>query len=368
MRLPRNVDRWIGSYLFTEDKKVAWQDGDDLDIYIAICDHWEPECYGASYDEAVRRVHRWRDEYPRLFEQYRDVDGKPPQYTFFFPQDEYHPRYLDDIRPVCEAGFGDVDVHLHHDNDTAEQLWEKLESFRETLFHTHGLLRKDPITGEIVYGFIHGNWALCNSLPDGSLCGVNDELTVLRETGCYADFTLPSAPSQAQIPTINSIYYAKDISGQCASHAKGIRARAGQLPPDEHLLMIQGPLTLDWSRFKKRLMPGIENGDVHGGRPATLERLKLWIQAGVYVAGQPNHRFIKLYSHGCKDDNIDTLLGKPMQDFYASLEEYCREYHNLRVHYVTAWEMAQKVHELEQPEIALNMSKKDSETPVPNRL
>ena len=54
-----------------------------------------------------------------------------------------------------------------------------------------------PWTGErseVGYAFIHGNWSLCNSRPDGRYCGVNNELDVLRETGCYADFTLPSAP------------------------------------------------------------------------------------------------------------------------------------------------------------------------------
>lgn len=344
----RNMQYWVKSYALPREPKPQLATDDRVDLFIAICDHWEPECYGASHETALHRVQRWREEYRPLFEQFRDVNDRPPQYTFFFPQDEYHPAYLDGIKPLCEAGFGDVDVHLHHEDDTAEQLRDKLNEFRETLYHRHGLLRKDPQTGEIVYGFIHGNWALCNSRPDGHCCGVDQELTVLLETGCYADFTLPSAPSPTQTSTINSIYYAQDKPGQRKSHDTGIRARVGQLPIEDHLLMIQGPLTLDWGRRKFGLIPRIENGDLHGGRPGNLDRLQLWIDSGVCVAGQPQWRFIKLHTHGCKDENIDTLLGEPMQNFYRDLQSFREQNPQYKVHFVTAWEMAQLVHQAER--------------------
>jgi hypothetical protein len=106
-------------------------------------------------------------EYPQRFARFADADGRPPQHTFFFPQDEYRPEYLDELAALCRQGYGDVDVHLHHDGDTADSLRAKLEGFRDTLHDRHGLLRIDPETGRLVYGFIHGNWALCNSRPDG---------------------------------------------------------------------------------------------------------------------------------------------------------------------------------------------------------
>ncbi|WP_437224700.1 hypothetical protein SH661x_003743 [Planctomicrobium sp. SH661] len=343
----RQMQYWIGSYAFPSEPRPQWHPDDEVDVFIAVCDHWEPRCYDASDSQAIERVQRWREEYPQLFSQFLDVNGRPPQHTFFFPEDEYRPEYLDGIRPLIEAGFGDVDVHLHHHNDTADQLREKLERFRETLYDRHGLLRRDPLTGEIVYGFIHGNWALCNSRPDRCLCGVDAELTVLQETGCYADFTLPSAPSATQTSTINSIYYAKDIPGQAKSHDRGIRARVGQAPPADHLLMIQGPLLPDWSNRRFGVIPRIENGDLHGGRPGSLRRLNLWMQAGVHVAGRLDWRFIKLHTHGCKDDNINTLLGEPMQKFHRDLGAFHRQHPNFRFHYVTAWEMAQLVHQAE---------------------
>ncbi len=316
-------------------------------VFIAICDHYEPEVGRPPKHVSIERVDRWVEEYPRLFGGFRDENGRRPQHTFFFPQDEYAPEYLDRLAVLCEAGYGDVDIHLHHDGDTADRLREKLESFRETLYHRHGLLRRDPVSGEIVYGFIHGNWALCNSRLDGRWCGVDQELTVLQETGCYADFTMPSAPSDTQTATMNSIYYARDLPGKRKSHDRGIRAAVGQPAPADHLLMVQGPLLFDWCNRKIGLMPRIENGDIHAGRPATWRRLQLWLKAGVHVAGKPNWKFVKLHTHGCQDGNIDTLLGPQMQAFHTDLARHAAEDSNFRYHYVTAWEMAQLVHQAE---------------------
>lgn len=316
-------------------------------IFIAVCDHFEPEWGKPDKQESLNRVHRWRDEYPQLFEQFRDSSGRPPQHSFFFPQDEYAPEYLDCLATLCEAGFGDVDVHLHHDHDTAEGLTEKLVEFRDTLFHRHGLLRRDPDSGEIKYGFIHGNWALCNSRPDGRWCGVDNEIDILRETGCYADFTMPSAPSDTQTSIINSIYYATNRPGERKSHNCGQLATVGETSPTESLLMIQGPLTLDWSRRKWGLFPKIENSDIHAGRPAAIHRLDQWLHAGVQVAGQPNWTFIKLHTHGCKDGNIDTWLGPEMQTFHANLADWAAARDSVKYHYVTAYEMANLVHQAE---------------------
>lgn len=353
----KNLQYWVGSYYFPSETVAAVPSDQPIDVFLAICDHWEPQCYGAPFNQAMDRVHRWVHEYPKQFGKFRDFNGRPPQHSFFFPQDEYRPEYLDQLAQLCAEGYGDVDIHLHHSHDTAEALREKLESFRDTLFHRHGLLRRHPDTNEIVYGFIHGNWALCNSRPDGLWCGVDQELTILRETGCYADFTLPSAPNFCQTSTINSIYYARDIAGQRKSHDKGIRSRVGQSSPEDHLLMIQGPLSLNWRMRKKGIVPTIENGDLIAGRPPTWERFQEWLRVGVHVAGRPNWKFVKLHTHGCKDGNIDMLLGPEMKAFHAELAAQCQKNPLMRLHYVTSWEMARLVHKAEKGETATNLSK-----------
>jgi hypothetical protein len=353
----RGLDRWVPAYLFpmrvTPDVML---DEGPVDVFLAICDHYEPEWGHASKDEALARVERWCRDYPRRFAEFRDVDGRRPRHTFFFPQDQYRPEYIDALAELCRDGFGEFDIHLHHHDDTPEGLEEKLSVFRDVLFHRHGVLRRDPVTGKIVYGFIHGNWALNNSRRDRRWCGVDHEIPILLKTGCYADFTLPSAPSDTQTRTINSIYYAADCPGRCKSHDRGTLAAVGKAPPDDSLLMIQGPLTFDASRKKFGLLPRIENADLTLKHPPSLRRLQVWLNAGVQVQGQPGWRFIKLHTHGCKRDNMDMLLGEPMQLFHHELAELNRLQPNFRFHYVSAWEMAQLVHRAERREILPNFA------------
>ena len=240
---------------------------------------------------------------------------------------------------LCRAGYGEVEVHLHHDNDTADNLRRTLVSFKTTLSGRHGLLCRDKTTGEVCYGFIHGNWALDNARCDGRWCGVNNELDVLRETGCYADFTLPSAPSETQTRTVNRIYWAVDDPSRPKSHDTGVELGAGE-PPANGLLMIQGPLGLDWGRRRWGVLPGVENANLQKSQPPDGRRLDLWLRAGVKVAARPNWYFVKLHTHGVNEPNQDVLLGEPMVRLHRALRERAERDANFRYHYVTAREMA----------------------------
>ncbi len=189
---------------------------------------------------------------------------------------------------LCRQGFGEVEVHLHHDNDTEEGLRGQLLAFKEMLAARHGLLARHRITEELGFAFIHGNWALCNSRPDGKHCGVNSELEVLRSTGCFADYTFPSAPHATQTPTINSIYYAWDRPGRPRSADRGVVAGHGPMP-EKSLLLIQGPLLLDWNSRKWGLFPRVENGCLQASQPPSMGRLAAWMRGS---AGSPASRLV----------------------------------------------------------------------------
>ena len=316
-------------------------------VFICVADHFEPMWKCAPRHVQEDRLERWEKGYPNLAEGIRDVRGRPPQHTFFYPAEAYQAFHLDRIAGICRQGLGDVEVHLHHDDDTSEQLRETLESFCESLYEKHSLLRKDA-NGKISYGFVHGNWALDNSRPDGRWCGVNDEINILIETGCYADFTLPSAPSNTQTRTINSIYYAQGDPEVPKSHDSGVPAQVGRDPPEDSLLIIQGPLMLDWQHRKWFVLPRLENGDLQGRRKATLSRFRLWQQAKIGVIGRPDWRFIKIHTHGCDEANAEIVLGKPMKDFHRALKQYAERHPGFNYYYVTAHEMAMLVHQAEQ--------------------
>lgn len=314
--------------------------GPDEDVHLLLCvaDHFEPWWNTSSREVARSRVQRWVEEYPARLGEFRDSDGRPPRHTFFYPIEEYDPAFIDALAELCAAGFGEVEVHLHHDHDTADGLRRKLLGFKDLLGERHGLLSRNRATGQLVYGFVHGNWALDNARPDGRFCGVNNELDVLRETGCYADFTLPSAPDTTQTRTINRIYYAVDDPRRPRSHDTGTDIGSGPIP-ENALLLIQGPLVLDWRNRKWGIFPRVENGCLQASQPPRLERLSLWLRARVQVPGRPDWFFVKLHTHGAGEDNARGLLGEPMVRFHLALQRYAEGHPHFHYHYVSAREM-----------------------------
>jgi hypothetical protein len=192
LSLPRNAHLWFPGYFSSWMTRLATP---PARVWLMIADHFEPFCSQADTSIAHRRTAMWSRKWPAIASRHRDSVENHPRYTFFYPEEEYCPEVLDSLAEMAEAGIADVEVHLHHDGEGEQNFLDRINSFKKNLFERHGLLRKQA--GKIVFGFIHGNWALDNSLPDGRWCGLNNEITLLRDLGCYADFTLPSAPSAA---------------------------------------------------------------------------------------------------------------------------------------------------------------------------
>ena len=312
----------------------------------AVADHYEPLHGPASFETGIRRVERWAEQYPAMASQFTDADGRHPQHTFFFPIEQYRPEFLEPLAELCRRGFGEVEVHLHHDNDTAENLRGQLSGFIRTLHERHGLLSRDA-SGRIRYGFVHGNWALDNSLPDRRWCGVRGELLVLRETGCYADFTMPAAPSPAQTRTVNQLYYARtDLKGPKA-HDRGRRATVGRVAPLDSLLMVQGPLAVSWRGAKWGIVPRLKSGTLDAGNPPTATRFADWLSCGICVAGRPDWVFVKVHTHGALERNAEMLLGPQTAAFHRDLLAAFGDRERFRLHYVTAREMVNIIHAAE---------------------
>ena len=338
----RALDKWLVPYLRRPRRAPV----EITDVMIAVCDHFEP-FHHASPGEEMERLARWEGEFPEVTAGYTDSDGLAPAHTFFYPIEQYNEPVLSAVERICKAHHTEVEIHLHHSGDTEETLREKLRQGIED-FSRHGFLPIDA-EGNTRYSFIHGNWALDHSHPTMDRCGVPTELTVLRETGCYADYTFPSAPDPTQPPMVNAIYYAEDTPEPCSHHRGRLVSEGTSSLRDarDHLLLINGPLGFNWGNRKAGVIPKIENGEVSGTNPANANRLKVWLELGVHVQNRPEWVFVKLHTHGGTPQNMKTLLGQPMKSFYEHLAQQFPAKGPRRLHYVTAREMANIVHAAE---------------------
>ena len=340
--MPKALQNWLPAYILR--RRTAPPPG-TRHVIIAVCDHYEP-FHDADKATAIQRVTHWQTKHTEICRTFRDSDCIAPRHTFFYPVEQWDTDVCGRIADLCHGTGGEAEIHLHHDNDTPENLRTTLLEGKERLASL-GLLSRDG-TGEVRYGFIHGNWALDHSHPDGKGCGVPEELPILRQTGCYADLTLPSAPSPCQVRTINSLYYARE-DGKPRSHERGERVRAGKPREqrDDELLCVQGPLCLNWKRRKFGIVPRIENSDLTGINPPTAQRLALWEKMHIHVEGRPDWLFVKLHTHGAIERNSATLLGEKMHAFHRHLAQRASADEDFRYHYVSARELVNILHAAE---------------------
>jgi hypothetical protein len=338
----RAMDIWLPAYLRQQPRERQ-----ETHLILTVCDHFEP-FHDTDQLGAMKAMRDWHEGWTAMVSQYRDSGGNAPRHTFFYPIEQYEPQVVDSLARLCRQTGSEAEVHLHHDGDTPEGLAQALrEGTRQ--FAGHGLLSQDA-QGTLRFGFIHGNWALDNSDPRGCNCGVNNELGILRREGCYGDFTMPSAPHRTQTRTVNSIYYAEDTAAP-KSHDVGVPLRVNGAvalrEKNDHLLMVQGPLALNWKRRKWGLIPKVENGELSGANPPTVMRLELWERFCPSVRGGPPWVFVKLHTHGGISRNYDMLLGKPMHQFHLRLREWASSIPGMSFHYATAREMANMIHAAE---------------------
>ena len=309
------------------------QAGETVHVLFCQVDHFEPLA-GPTKDAERERMQAWIDGYPGLVRAHRDTEGRPPQHTWFYPGEAYDGECLDGLSRLAQRGYGEIELHLHHAFDIPERLAVKLTAAVKN-FSRHGALVTVEEPPRFTYGFIHGNLGL-NNARGPEYCGVDNELVVLKQTGCYADFSMPNAPCNSQTRKINSIYYATNVPGQRKSHDDGIDVEVGKRPEGD-LMIVQGPLALDWSNRKFGLFPRIENAELSSA--PTRSRVKLWVSQHIHVKGRPEWIIVKVSCHGAVDDKRDLVLGHAADRMFSYLEQEYRDRPGYALHYVTAREL-----------------------------
>ncbi len=312
-------------------------------VIITIADHFEP---GWSADGVldhrtqVERLIAYHKMARDTGETVRDSDGTKFRHTNFYPAEQYHPEILDILAEMQSEGLGEVEVHLHHGvekPDTANNLKNALVDFRDVLAERHRCLSRSVGSATPQYAFVHGNLALANSCG-GRYCGVDSEMKILQDTGCYADFSLPSAPDQSQVAVINEIYECGHSVDEAVPHRSGRRVAANgkeRLLP----LIFTGPLVFDWTRRKGPLpFPRIDDGALTAKQGLTMDRFNRWMSANITVAGRSDWVFIKLYCHGFFDQDQSACIGEDAKRFFGNLVEGAERSGNLKIHFASARE------------------------------
>jgi hypothetical protein len=299
-------------------------------VWLVIADHFEPMWKGADESTARERVSLWRRHWPEIADRHADAEGRRPVYTFFYPEEEYRPELLEPLAEMAGQAIADVEIHVHHDGDGEERFRERMRGYLDTLHRRHGLLRKDG--DGLSFGFIHGNWALDNSSPDGRWCGLDNEISILRDLGCYADFTMPAADSPCQAGPVNVVYRVTDDPRRPRSHSHGVPVKPG-LGDGGDLTLIPGPLGPDFvSRGPFR--PRIESGEIAGYRPSSPHRARLWLRFAPRIA---DHAFVKLFGHGTQERNLAPLLHGGLDQLFGDLAGACAAV-GARLHFASAWD------------------------------
>ena len=318
-----------------------------IHVIFAVADHFEPAIDPTNGQKRVprseqnRRLEWWTREYPKVVDNFRDNDGRPMVHTYFYPAEQYDEGLVEMLAEHCRTGWGEVEIHLHHGfahPDTAENTRHVLEEFRDRLALRHRCLAFEEGSTNPRYAFVHGDFALANSAA-GRFCGVDSEMQILSDTGCYADLTMPSGFwHPAQTGKINSVYECALPLDRAAPHREGHDLSAGRAPKTFPLI-IQGPLLADLRGTLNSARPILENSALTGNNPPTMQRFALWKQAQIRVLGRPDWLFIKVHCHSMDLTQKDAVVGDSFRNFLASLVGGAAD-RKETLHFVAGREMA----------------------------
>jgi hypothetical protein len=301
-------------------------------LIFLFTDHFEPR--------SIEEMRPWLEEYPRRAREFADAGGRPPRHAWFYDGDD--PQVLRALGELCRQGLGEVELHLHHSRDTSESLRALLEA-RKRCWAEFGALTTVGLGARACFGVIHGKWSLDNSRGEEH-CGVNNELAVLRDAGCYADFTFP-AWGRMQPRRVNSIYYAQDDPDRPKSYDDGVPVMVGW-PPSGDLMIFQGPGRLSGVPASLARLPGAARladrlwltcaMDAH--LPPLPGRVDRWVRAGVGVQGRPEWVFVKVHSHGARPANYRAYFDGGLAALHSRLRDRYNDGREWRLHYATARE------------------------------
>src|SRR5512143_2519833 len=89
----RNAHLWLPGYLWDRLRRHA--EAPARTAWVTIADHFEPLWKRPPEKVASERVASWRQTWPKIAARHQDSTGRPPQYGFFYPEEEYRAELLE---------------------------------------------------------------------------------------------------------------------------------------------------------------------------------------------------------------------------------------------------------------------------------
>jgi len=316
---------WLPKYIVQQNKRRNVYIRNQIsDIIFTVVDHFEPS--KRDGEKGIEDVRTWCKKYADTAGLHTDSDGVHPLHTWFYRYDYPSPECVNILSEYVYKGFGEIEFHLHHGNDTSESFRKQIEDGLEWFNQFGAMISADPGLNKR-FAYIAGNWALDNGAGDDALSGVNNEIEILANLGCYADFTFPAFGSPAQPRKVNSIYYATDTP-EPKSYDTGVDLKAGMKDMGD-LVIFQGPLYIDWENAF------FDYASFEHFTPFFEKRIEYWINSGIHVENRPEWLFIKLHTHGMQ--SRDVFLGQQLDSLHSNIEKYCSQ-EDIRLHYASARE------------------------------
>ena len=324
----KNIHIWLLDYIISNIRNIyLLRSKTRKEVIFLFVDHFE---LAGKKD----RLNSWINDYPSVVNGFKDADGVMPQHTWFSAIDLIDENELEAIKPLVDAGYGEVELHWHHSHVSDEVFRNDLKNGLE-IFHKYGFMKPYKKGIHSCFSFIHGNWSLNNS-RGVEYCGIDNEIEILKEFGCYADFTFPALFSPAQPKYVNKISYTT-IANVRKSYNKGRTSEVGVKEKESEFMIMQGPLAINLFDWRHKWHPTIENGDVNGDYTQnSKKRIDCWVRQNIHVKNNPNWIFVKVFCHGAQD--YKSLTSNSTIQMYRYLDTKYNDGKRYRLHYVTARE------------------------------
>ena len=334
----RSLDRWLVPYLLQRGRRLRRPHG-PIHVLICIADHFEPRMGNVlRRSRSVARREMGRATIPRCSGSFRDSDGRTPRHTFFYPIEEYDAEHLDALAGLCRAGYGEVEIHLHHDNDTAENLRETLAGGPGSLPIPSWPARPRPEDRPARFRLHPRQLGAGQFAARRPMVRRQQRARRPARDGLLRRFHVPLGPQP-------------DPAAQDQQHL--LRDRRSPAAP------LARPRDRRRDRAGTRRWPDADPGPARAGLarpplgpvPAHRERLSPGQSAAAHRSpgplaqgaspgpGRPDWFFVKLHAHGAPESSHEVLLGEPMVRFHQDLADRARRDPDFHYHYVTAREM-----------------------------